>query len=371
MNNKQTYRVGDRLMSGNVRTKAEHLWDVDHEENCKQARFARDMLSKQEATWDMNTRMEDIKIMSKLESALSKAMFPIVACLPDRYTKNILNEVLCELEFNKVFYFDYLDDLMADIENNERRLVITSNDYRFGHLCGRDIAGTVEDANIVSHYTTHHCMIDGYNEVQRRNLSKSGYDVFKLLIGNAERNEIYNGLRSLILGYYVLYLIEAIFGKEELSRIRNKEIKLGISLSELEGLINRKNFKVLSVGDHSHNKNVMDLCNKMCIPCVHYVGKAKDAIEVLLNDSTFDVILSDYRLSDKPANKLFDNMLKLTKGNEFSPEFLITSGYSKSEVFHLKRYGVRIFDEINPENIEIFLKGCYVNKIRKFLAKKL
>lgn len=363
---KTFYRVGENISRyNNISKKGKEIYDNDdvYKNEDKISK-----LKKASLLWSKSEIDEDIKKLSSLETLINKNLFSSMYVGEDRETISILTDVYKELNLKMFKLLDNYQQAKDTLKSSNINLTLSK--YRFNNNPdGRSLQKLV-NKNIEKFKERdfpHNCIISGYTPTEFMNLVRDGCEIFNGLIESDSRKKIHENLKTLINGYYILYLIETVTDKNTMLKFKNRDKKFKESISSLESAASKSRFNILLVHNEMDQLKKWDELTKKEGFCKVFLANNVKEANDLLETENINVVISDYRLDHQAnANKLYDYIQLHKKHLNSEIDFCVSSDMCVSEKNNLTKKGIWVHDS---KEFSDLIKGFYVKNIRRVINK--
>jgi CheY-like chemotaxis protein len=326
--------------------------------------------------WSAHYTLEDLDNLAKLEEVTNRFRFKILLISENSFELNTWRNIAIANGFKNIVLAKNYNEAITELYNGEFNFVMSS--YRFSDKCAREVYNFIKQR-----YTSEICnfrLVSGYNDHERKNLKSAGVPLLNMPVCGLDKELAHNNLTMVFRGFYSMYLVEMVYGREEAERIGSKINKFLPMLNKLERAASKNSFKILIVDDDEDVR----LSTKTAIADLGFnninEADSSTSAKFAMCEKEYDLVLSDYRLNDPVSgdgDKIFDFIYEKYGVLQQKPSFALVTGYSQSEMVHLKNKGILMINKIRDNEtkqsykdcLSILIKGFYVKSLRDIINK--
>lgn len=175
----------------------------------------------------------DSQVIRNINSKACKGAFNVVICSDNDKYIQALKVVLNGLGLFSVFVTRSPRGLLKYTKDRAFNLVLTQYDFH-DELDGRTVFNNQNNTVNFKGELTKVCLVTGYTATQFMHLSRSNVEILTCLAQEEGVEKFMDCVESLVLGYYLLFLIEKVYSKEKAQSFRLKNVELDTNIKKLE-----------------------------------------------------------------------------------------------------------------------------------------
>lgn len=322
--------------------------------------------------YDHQTILEDIKVLSKLESRLAKSQFKVAICGNHEFHCRYVKEALYDNGITNVVIYNDPRACVNAVKMGNFNLVLTQYDFH-SEMDGKDIFTELHHNENAFGELVHVCIVNGFTSSQFMHLKRAGLDVLNCFLGEEGVTIFKDCIRKLSTAYYMFHLVEMVLGKEDSLALRKRKTDCNLTLENLESMANKSKFRImLAMPNTSTRLKFTNKLKQLGFTKIDIADSPEDAI-CAMDKEDYSLVLSSYRFSgcDTSGDKIYKTLKKNTN-------MILIDGYEETEMLHLSNVGIMMLDKtlkMSDDTVDFWEEfgqtalGFYVKFVRDRLSE--